>query len=126
MNYLPKKNQPLDKWGLHNPIRDGECIKMSKDFKEATSGDVFKFEKAGDSIEGVYQGYEESRQYPDSYAVRIKQGDEVRVVFVSGIVIDKLTANGVKAGQEINIEFLGKKQNQKKTQEYNDYKVLYK
>ena len=100
--------------------------KMAEEFKEATSGDVVKFEKEGDNLEGTYLGHEESKQYPGSYAVKIRKNDEVKVVFVSAIVIDLIKGNGIVPGTEVKIDFLGKKKTQDGKREYNDYKLLYK
>ncbi len=98
-----------------------------KEYKEAASGDVVKFENAGDFAEGELVGYEESKQYPNSYAVRFKDSDgEIKVVFVSGIVIDLFNSNSIKNGQEIKIEYLGKEKTKDGKREYNNYKVLYK
>ena len=90
---------------------------MSDDgFKKATAGDVVKLE-IGDHIEGSFQGYEPSKQFPDSFAVRIKQGDDIKVVFVSKIVTDLIDSNGILSGQQIRIFFKGMKKNEAGTRE---------
>lgn len=97
------------------------------EYKEATSGDVVKFEKEGDSLEGKYVGHEESAQYKNSFALKIDVKDKgVKVVFVSNIVIDLLKTNSIKQGQQIKVEFLGLVENQAKTFKYKDYKLLFK
>ncbi len=97
------------------------------EYKEAVSGDVVKFEKAGDSIEGELIGYEESKQYPSSYGLKFKDKEgQIKLIFVSGIAIDLIQSNSVKNGQQIKIEFLGKKKTQDEKKEYNTYKVMYK
>lgn len=93
--------------------------------KEATSGDVFKFEKKGDAIEGVYMGYEASKQFPSSFALRVSVSGKPVVAFVSGIVIDLIKTNNIMSGQKVRVEFLGKKKTQDGKKEYNDYKVMY-
>lgn len=96
-------------------------------FKEATGGDVVKFENEGDKLEGIYRGHEESKQFPNSYALSVETGkDEVKVVFVSGIVIDLINKNDIAKGTQIKLEFLGLKKTQDGKREYNDYKLLYK
>lgn len=96
-----------------------------KEMKEATSGDVVKFENEGDSIEGTFLGYEESRQYKGSYAVSFKEGDKSKVVFVSGIVVDLIKRNSIEIGQHIRIVFQGKKKTSDGKRDYNDYKLFY-
>lgn len=95
-------------------------------WNQATSGDVVKFEKDGDAIEGKLIGFEPSRQYPDSYAVKVDTKDGIKIVFVSGIVVDLISSNSLKKGQEIKIVYKGKKRNKKDTADYNDYELLYK
>lgn len=99
---------------------------VEEGFREATSGDVVKFEKEGDSVQGTYVGYEESKQYPNSYAVRVKNGEGIKTVFTSGIVLDLIKTNSIVAGTEIKIVFKGKKKTSDGKREYNDYKVYYK
>lgn len=126
VNYTTKGNKNLNTYGIKNPVPTGELIKMSEEYKEATSGDVVKFKNEGDSVEGVYQGYEESKQYPDSYALKIKVGEDLKVVFVSGIVIDLIESNSVMKGQDVKLEYTGKKKSEKTGRNYNTYKLLYK
>jgi len=95
-------------------------------YKEAKSGDVIKFEKEGDSIEGIYQGHEESKKYPESFAVHIKQGDDIKTVFTSNILIDLLGKNGIKEGKQIKIVYDGKKKTEDGSKEYNCYRLFYK
>jgi hypothetical protein len=97
-----------------------------KEYKEATSGDVIKFVNDGDSIEGVLMGYEESQQYPDSFAVHVKTNDGLKCVFVSKMVIDKFKAHNIMLQDEIKIVFNGKKPTQDGKREYNDYSVFYR
>jgi len=96
------------------------------EYKQATSGDVVKFEKEGDAIEGKLMTTEPSRQFPDSYALKVETTEGVKVVFVSGIVIDLITSNGVKSGQQIKVVYKGKKDNKAKTAKYNDYELYFK
>lgn len=97
-----------------------------KEYKEATSGNVVKFENPGDSLEGIYLGYDVSSQYNESYCVRIKDGDELKAVFVSGIVIDLIKTNKITEGMNMKIEYLGKQKTQDGKREYNNYKVFFK
>lgn len=120
----------LTEYGIYNPLLNKEDLerykKMEKEFKEATGGNVVKFEKEGDSIEGTFLGYEESKQYEKSYAVRIKDGEVNKVVFVSNIVIDLIRSNQIQIGQEIRIVYQGKKKTIDGKKEYNDYKLFFK
>lgn len=86
-------------------------------------GDVVKLEKKGDSVEGKFASIEESRQFKDSYAIRVETKDGLKVIFASKIVRDLLEANNVEAGRRIKIVFNGKKMNEAKTREYNDYEL---
>ena len=95
-------------------------------YKKATSGDVVKFETDGDFVEGKLIGFEPSRQFPDSYAVKVETEDGIKVVFVSGIVVDLINANSVKKGQQVKLLFKGKKDNKAKTAKYNDYELFFK
>ena len=97
-----------------------------KQYKKATSGDVVKLVNKGDSVSGVYLGYEESKQYTGTYAVKVKNpaSESATVVFVSGIVIDLIKTNNIIPGMDIMIEFKGMGQN-KIGQEYKTYDVYY-
>lgn len=95
-------------------------------WKEATSGDVVKFEKPNDSIQGVYLCHEQSTLYEDSYAVKVSVGEATKVVFVSKIVVDFIKSTNIQVGQQIRIVFLGMKETKDKRRKYKDYKVYYK
>jgi hypothetical protein len=102
-------------------------VEQNKKFKEAKSGNVYKFEKEGDSISGTLISWEESRTYPNSYAVKVRNPSQEQpiVVFVSGIVIDLFKSNNIQAGMDVMIEYKGKKTSTKSGMEYNDYKVYF-
>lgn len=99
---------------------------MSEEFKQAVSGDVVKFEEAGDTLEGIYVGYEESKQYPGSFAIKVKDGDDVKIAFASGIVIDLIKSNNIQANMDIKIVFKGMAKTKDGTKEYKTYEVFYK
>jgi hypothetical protein len=96
-----------------------------KKLKKLTSGNVFKFEKAGDSVSGKLVGYEESKMFPNSYAVKIKNpaNNDNTIVFVSEIVISKLKDANIQPGQDVMIEFLGMVKSEKSGMEYKNYDV---
>lgn len=98
-----------------------------KQFKQAVSGDVYKFEKIGDSISGIFISIEESKMYPNSYALKIKNPakENPTVIFVSGIVLELIRSNNIQSGMDIMIEYAGKKKSTKSGMEYHDYKVFY-
>lgn len=91
--------------------------------QELKTGDVYKFTATGQKIEGIYMGYEESKQYPQSYAVKMNVEGTLQVVFVSAIVIDMLNSNDIIKGKKIQIEFLGKIKTKDGKRTYNNYKV---
>lgn len=104
-----------------------EVIKMGeKDFKEATSGDMVKLENEGDSIQGTYLGIEQSKQYKDSFALKVRVGEDTKVVFVNNIVADLIATNSIIPGSEIKLEYLGMKDNKAGTFKYKDYKLYFK
>jgi len=90
--------------------------------KELTSGEIKKFEKKGDSISGIFICYQESRQYPGSYVVKLENDGNVIGAFVSGIVVDLLTVNNVKKDTPIMVEYQGTVTSAK-GRDYKDYKV---
>ena len=114
-------------YNIKNKKINSEVINMgNEEFKKATPGDVVKFEKAGDTISGKYIGYEESKQYAKSYAVKVDTAEGIKAVFVSGIVIDLIESNSITKGTEIIIEYLGKKKSETSGREYNTYDLHYK
>lgn len=90
--------------------------------KELTSGNVMKL-TAGQSAEGTFQGIEPSAQFKDSFALKLKIGNDLKVIFVSNIVKDLLTANNVQHGQKVKVHFKGMKPNKSGTANYKDYAV---
>lgn len=99
---------------------------MADDFRKATMGDVVKLEKAGDHIDGKYVGIEESRKFKDSFALRIENAKGIQTLFVTKILKELLDVNGVMKGQTIRVLYKGKKANEAKTREYNDYELYVK
>jgi hypothetical protein len=99
----------------------------NKKFKEAVSGDVVKLDKEGASVAGVLIGYEESKMFPGSYAVKLRNPAKETpfVVFVSNIVIQKIKDSNIQIGQDLMIEFTGMKKSASSGMEYKDYKVFY-
>jgi hypothetical protein len=97
----------------------------NKKLKELGSGDVIKLENAGDSISGMLISWEESRMFPGSYAVRLRNPnkEQPQVVFVSNVVIDKIKLNNIQPGQDIMIEFAGLVKSGKSGMSYKNYKV---
>jgi len=127
--YLAKKNKKLTTYGIEYPVKKKQT-KVNKmgneEYKEATSGDVIKFEKEGDSLEGKYMGYEESATYKDSFALKVKTTEGLKVVFVSSIVVDLISSNNIQKEQQIKLVYNGMIQNKAKTFKYKDYKLLFK
>ncbi len=91
--------------------------------KELTSGNVIKLAE-GESIEGEFISCDVSAQYKDSYALKVKDGDEIKVTFVNNIVKDLLEGNSVTPGQKVRVLFKGMKDNKSNTAKYKDYSVL--
>lgn len=122
-----KKNHALKEYGQEEGnMTEEKQEEVPEGFKEATSGDVVKFENPGDNITGELISVEPSRQFEKSFAVRLKQAEGIKTVFVSAIVVDLLTANQVKPGMTVKIEYLGKAKTKDGAREYNDYKVYFK
>ena len=93
--------------------------------KQAKSGDVVKLE-VGEYLEGSYMGYEESKTYPGSYALKIRKGDDTKVTFVNNIAIDLIESNGIKQGDFIRVFFKGMRKNEAGTYSYKEYEIFYK
>lgn len=119
------KTSKLQDYGIENPIRSVKNMKENIIYEEAKETDIIKFEKSGDYLEGEYLDFEESRQYPGSFIIKVNTDTGLKGVFVSGIVIDKIRNNMIKQGVLIKIEYLGKKKTQDNKREYNDYKLYF-
>lgn len=117
------RNKFLDEYINENKTQK---VKTMSEWKEAKSGDVIKFENEGDSLEGIYQGFEESTQYPGSYAIKVKKGEDIKVGFTSKIVTDLLKSNGINIGQEIKIIYTGMQTTKDGSKEYKSYSLQYK
>lgn len=91
--------------------------------KELTQGNVVKLE-AGEHLEGLFLSVEQSEMYKDSYALKVKDGDEVKVTFVNNIVKDLLESNGVKPMTKIRVLYKGMVKNKEGSRSYKDYSVL--
>jgi len=118
-----KGNQELSNWGIKDPITPRK--KKMTDWKEAKLGDVVKLE-AGDRIEGKFIELEQSKLYPDSYALKVETLDGIKVVFVSTIVKGLLESNSIMKNQEIAVLYKGLKKNEAGTRDYKDYSLFFK
>ena len=100
--------------------------KQEKEWKKAESGQVFKFVKENDSVEGIYLGHEQSKMYPESFAVTLKRPDDtIVIVFVSNIIAELLKKNQIHINQKIKIVYLGKKKSETSGMEYNNYELYF-
>jgi len=128
INYITKGNKQLNAYGIENPIKKQTKVNemSNEEYKEATSGNVVKFEKEGDSLEGKFMCIEESATYKDSYALKIKTTDGLKVVFVSSIVLDLINSNNIQKETQIKLVYNGKIENKSGTFKYKDYKLLFK
>ena len=100
-------------------------------FKRVEQANVFKFEREGDFIRGLYLGIEEAKKFPGSYALKYRDhvSKESMVVFVNNIVKDVLSQNAdqIFIGKtEIFITFKGKQKTQDGSREYNDFDLAFK
>jgi hypothetical protein len=76
-------------------------------------GDVFRFEVAGDCIEGILKGVEDSLQFKNKvYKIETKEGN--KTVFGTVVLDQKMI--GISVGTEVKIEYTGEKVNKKKGQ----------
>ena len=107
-------------------MEEQEQEQKTDGYKQAQSGEIIKLDTPGLIIEGIYLGYEESKQFPGSWALRIKIVDDIKVVFVNNIVVDLIESNNIKKNQEIKLEFLGMKKAEKSGREYKDFNLYYK
>lgn len=90
---------------------------------ELNSGNVLKLAE-GQRADGEFCGIDPSAQFKDSYALKLKQADGIKVIFVSNIVKDLLSVNNVQPGARIGVLFKGLKDNKSKTARYKDYAVF--
>ena len=91
--------------------------------KELTSGNVVKLEQ-GQHLEGEFVSCDESAMYKDSYAFKVKDGEETKTTFVNNVVKDLLDSNAVKPGDKVRVLFKGMKSNKSGTAQYKDYSVF--
>ncbi len=92
-------------------------------FEKLENGEVVKLNDENTEIIGTYIGIEESKMYPNSFALKYKDLDnKSKVTFVSNIVNDLLISNQVVIGMPIKVKFIGKKQSSSGL-EYNNYEV---
>lgn len=94
-----------------------------KKYKKMEGGNVVKLEKDGDSIAGILLGFEESKMFKDSYAISMRVGDEIQVVFTSAIPIDIIKKNDL-VGKDCKIVYTGKQKTQDNKFEYKNYEVF--
>lgn len=114
-------NKNLKRYGFGYPFKEKE--KMEKEYEEVGGGEVIKLEKPNEQVTGLYKGIEESKQFKDSYALRLRIDGEDKILFVNNIVKDKIEQGNVEIDNEIRITFLGKVKNVKGDRQYNSYKV---
>ena len=98
-------------------INQQEEIKMAKEnqekidtteFKLAQDGQVVKLENENDVFVGQFVSIDQSRKFPDSYALKVKdQEGNFIVTFVSVIVLDKVRSNAIQVGQLIKLVYKG-------------------
>ena len=93
-------------------------------FEKVEDGELFKFENKGDEFIGQFASIEESKKFPDSFLVKVRDGENMKAVFVNKIVADKIFTAQVQLGHMIKIVFLGKKKNEQGTREYNNFDVF--
>ena len=93
--------------GEWNLVKDGEPVKL---------------ENENDSIEGEFINYEQSQQYPDSFAVKIQATDGIKVIFANNVLKEKIDNSQVKQGNSIKIVYKGLVKS-KNGREYKQYDV---
>ena len=99
---------------------------MADEYKEAVNPGIVKFEKTGDEIEGVFLSSEESRLYPDSFSIRVMDGDVAKSCFVNNIVVDLMKNNNIQSGDKIKIVYQGKVKTKDGRKEYKNFKLFFK
>ena len=94
------------------------------ELRQLTSGEFYKFETAGDFIEGKLLKVEQSKQYKDSWSVSLETKEGVKTAYVSNIVIDLFEKNSVTTGKVVRIMFNGLKKTKDGSRKYKDYSVF--
>ena len=84
-----------------------------KDWKKVEDT-IFKFEKEGDSVEGILQSVEEGKNYGNKVYKLKGDNDVTHVVFSTTVMESQMMA--VKIGDAVKIKFVGEKENEKKGQ----------
>jgi len=74
---------------------------------------IFKFEKDGDSIEGILMAKEDGRSYGNE-VYKIKKDEKIFSIFSTVVLASQMSK--VNIGEEIKIVFMGEKENDKKGQ----------
>ena len=87
--------------------------------KEVVGNPVFRFEKAGDNIEGEFVGETEG-QYGKDYLIKCPSG-ETFTVFGKTVLRTKMKS--AKQGKQVRITYLGEVKAKKGSTLYQDYKV---
>jgi hypothetical protein len=105
------KYHSLENYGL-KPIKRLKTEMSKMEWKKIES-EPFKFEVAGDVIEGILASVDKSEQFGNmNYKIQTKEG--LKTVFGT-VVLDSLMS-GIRIGSDIKIEFAGLKENKKKGQ----------
>ena len=80
-----------------------------------TESQIFKFEKEGDTIEGILLSKEQGKTYGnDVYKIKLENGD-IKTVFSTTVMASEMSC--VKVGQSVKIVYTGEKENSKTGQE---------
>jgi len=95
------------------------------EWKAATHGEIIKLE-AGQSLEGIYAGIDQSKEYADSWCFKIEKDGKTTGTFVNNIVKELIETNNIMNGQEVRLTFKGLKENEKGTRSYKDYELLFR
>ena len=93
-------------------------------YKKAEDGDVVKLDE-GDVLEGKFISMEESKKFPNSFAITLDTEEGQKVLFGNKILFDKIMKAQIKVNQSIAIDYKGLKENQTKTAKYHDYDLYY-
>lgn len=94
---------------------------MTEDKYEEVTAEGIKFEKEGDSIEGVLESVTPSTQYEGQNNYDIKTKDGIKTVFGTTVLNTKLAK--ISLGSKIKIVYLGETKS-KSGRFYRDFQVF--
>ena len=97
---------------------------MADEWTEAKAGEVFKFEKEGDTLIGKLQFKRTDVGKNKSNMYDIQTEDKLVSVWGTQVLDDKIRL--VPIGSEVKIEYLGKKPAENSDREYHDFQVFWK